>query len=320
MIAHFRVIKNPLAGLDVVVFDGGGGMRREVFHVATSQHLKGLAHHGHVILGQRTRIGTWVGQGFVALIEALGDAEGGFGAETELAVGLTLQRGQIEQQRAGLRRRLAFFSNSCFFATHSVGYCLRFALRPYAVGFDFSVIGVFFVRRVEPFARVFTRLSGKRAVDFPIVTADELADFLFALDHNRQGWCLYTPNCGQKEATIAGVERRHGACAVDTDQPIGLGAAAGGIGQRQHLFVGAQVRKAVANRLWCHGLQPQARYRVLGFAVLLDQAEDQFTLAPCVTGVDKCAHVFAFRELDDGVEPRFGLVHRLQVKVRRYDW
>ena len=255
----------------------------------------------------------------MALVEALGDAEGGFGAEAELAIGLALQGGQIEQQRAGLRGRLAFFGNCGFFATHSVGNGLGFTFRPHAVGLDFSVVGVFFVGWVEPFTRILTRLCGKRAVDFPIISADELADFLFALDDDRQSRRLHTAHRCQKEATVARIKSGHGTGAVDADQPIGLRTAAGGVGQRQHLLVGTQAGEAVTNRLWRHGLQPQARDRVFGLAVLLDQAEDQFTLTSRVTGVDECVHVFAFGELDNGIQPRLGLVHGLEVKMRRND-
>ena len=53
------------------------------------------------------------------------------------------------------------------------------------------------------------------------------------------------------------------------------------------------------------------------FGVLLDQPEDQLAFTAGVTSVDDVAHVLAFGQLDDGVEPRLGLVHRLQVKVGR---
>ena len=51
--------------------------------------------------------------------------------------------------------------------------------------------------------------------------------------------------------------------------------------------------------------------------VLLDQAEDQLALAPGVAGVDELAHVLALGLADHGVQPGLGLVHRLQVEVRR---
>ena len=56
---------------------------------------------------------------------------------------------------------------------------------------------------------------------------------------------------------------------------------------------------------------------MLGLGVLLDEPEDQLALAARVAGVDDVAHVLALGQLDDGIEPRLGFVHRLQVKVGR---
>ncbi len=218
-----------------------------------------------------------------------------------------------------MRGGLAFFGDSRFFPAHGVGNSLRFPLGPDTIRLDFSVVCVFFVRWVEPFGRVFARNGSKRGVNFPVIAADEFANFLFPLNHHRQRRRLYPAHGGQKEATVARVKCRHGAGAIDADQPVGLGTTTRGVGQRQHLGVRAQMRETVADGLRRHRLQPQARDRVLGFAVLLNQAKDQLALAPGIAGVDERAHVFAFGQFDNRIEPRLGLVHRLQVKVRRND-
>jgi hypothetical protein len=57
--------------------------------------------------------------------------------------------------------------------------------------------------------------------------------------------------------------------------------------------------------------------RLAAGRVLHDQAEDQLTLAARVAGVDQRRHVLALDELDDGIEPRLGLVDRRQVEMRR---
>ena len=157
---------------------------------------------------------------------------------------------------------------------------------------------------------------------FPVVAAHELADLFLALHHQRQGGRLHAAHGGQEEAAVARVEGRHGARAVDADQPVGFGAAARGAGQSLHLLVAAQVVEAVANRLRCHGLQPQAldglAQAALGAAcVLLDQAEDQLTFAARVTGVDEFGHILALGLLDHGVQAGLGLVHGLEVEMRR---
>ncbi len=220
-----------------------------------------------------------------------------------------------------MRGGLAFFRDGGLLATHGVGDGLGLALGPDAVGPFLGVFRVLFPLRVEPLGRVGASLGTKAGMDFPVVAADELADLLFAFHHHRQRRGLHPAHGGQEEATVARVERRHGARAVDADQPIGLRAAARGVGQRLHLLVGAQRAKTVANGLRRHALQPQARDRFAQWfgatGVLLDQAEDQLAFSARVTGVDQLVHVLAFGQSYHGVEPGLGLVHGLEVKVRR---
>jgi len=151
-----------------------------------------------------------------------------------------------------------------------------------------------------------------------------LAYLLLALDHDRQRGRLHTAHGGEEEAAVARVEGRHRARAVDAHQPVGLGTAARRVGQAQHLLVAAQMRETVADGLRRHALQPQALHRLDGRllftvgGVLHDEAEDQFALAPGVAGVDDGRHVLALDELDDGVQPRLGLVDGRQVEVGRH--
>ena len=152
-------------------------------------------------------------------------------------------------------------------------------------------------------------------MDFPIIAKHVFANLLLALHHDRQRRRLHAAYGGQKETAIARVKSCHGAGAVNADQPIGLRAAACSIRQRQHLLVGAQVVKAVANSLRRHALQPQAgdgfAQRHFAASVLLDQTEDQLALAARVTGVDNRAHVFALGQLDHGIQAGFSFVYRL---------
>jgi hypothetical protein len=158
-------------------------------------------------------------------------------------------------------------------------------------------------------------------VHFPIVAADELADFSSRSTTTASVGVCTRPTVVRKKPPVAAVEGRHGARAVDAHHPVGFGAAAGGIGQRAHLLVAAQVGKTVANGLWRHGLQPQALHGLAqGFfatGVLLDQPKDQLALAARVTGVDERGHVFALGQLHHGAQARLGFVDGLQIKVRR---
>jgi len=301
----------------------------QVLHAAAGQHLEGLPDDGQVVFRQGARVGPGVGQRLVAFIQALCDGQGGLGAVAEFAVGLALQRGQIEQQGAGLRRGFAFLGDRGGLAAHGVGDGLGFCDRPDPVGPQFG-IGFFEIAgslvgrgllplRVEPLAGVLAGCGGKAGMHFPIVAAHELADFLLALDDHRQRGGLHPAHGGEEEAAIARVEGRHGPGTVDAHQPVGLGAAARSVGQRQHLLVAAQRPEAVADGLGRHRLQPQALHRVLDLAVLLDQPEDQFTLAARVAGIDEGADVLALGQPYDGVEARLGLVQRLELEVRRND-
>ena len=90
-------------------------------HAGVSQHLKGLLDHWHVVLGQRARVGTGVGQRLVALVQALRNRQRGLGRVAKLAIGFALQAGQVKQRRCGLGGRLAFFGDAGALAAHGIG-------------------------------------------------------------------------------------------------------------------------------------------------------------------------------------------------------
>ena len=262
-------------------------------------------------------------------VQALGQRQRHFGGEAKAAVGLALQAGEVVQQATRLGGGLGFFFYRGGLVVHRLHHALGSGFAPQALGFDFGVGagfnvfgGGFFDCWVKPFARVLARLRAKGGVHFPVVAALEGADFFFALHHHGQRGRLHTAHGGQEEAAIAAVESRHGAGAVDAHQPVGFGAAAGGIGQGAHLFVAAQLVKAIANGLRRHGLQPQAPHGLVqrlarATGVLLNQTEDELALAPRVAGVDELAHVFALGLLDHGRQARLGFVDGLEVEVRR---
>ena len=324
VIRHLAVVEDALGRAHIVLVQRLLGKGCQVAHAAAGQHGEGLVRHGHVVLGQGTRVGTRVGQGLVALVQALRQRQRGLGREAELAVGLALQAGQVEQQRAGLGRGLGLLGDLGRLAAHGVGNGLGIALVPDAVGAGFRILALLPLR-VEPLAQVLAGLRIEGGMHFPVVAAHELADLFLALHHQGQRGRLHAAHGGQEEAAIARIEGRHGARAVDAHQPVGLGAAARGAGQAQHLRVAAQVLEAVADGLRRHGLQPQALDRLaqalavgLGACgVLLDQAEDQLTLAARVAGVDEFGDILALGQLDHGIEPALGLVHGLEVEIRR---
>ena len=91
VIADLGVVENTPRRLDIAVVERCEGMRRQMLHAAVGQHVEGVLGHGQVVFGQSARIGTRVGEGFVALIQRLRQRQSGFGREAKLAVGLTLK-------------------------------------------------------------------------------------------------------------------------------------------------------------------------------------------------------------------------------------
>ena len=172
---------------------------------------------------------------------------------------------------------------------------------------------------VEPAALVGAGNALEFAFDFPVVTRYEGADAAFALDHDRQRRRLHASHRRLVKAAFFRIERRHGARAVDADQPVGLRATARGIGQRQHFLVGAQVGEAVADRGGGHRLQPQAADRLLLGAqgMLRDIAENQFAFAPGVAGIDQAGDVLALDQAGQQAQPFLGSLDRIQGEMRR---
>ena len=220
-----------------------------------------------------------------------------------------------------MRAGLAFFAHAARLPAHGGGNAGGFVGAPEALGALFGVLRVFFPVGVKPAALVAARLRQKSGVHFPVVARHVLADLLLAIDHDGQRGRLHAAHGGEEKAAALRVEGRHGARAVDAHQPVGLAAAAGGIGQALHLRVAAQAAKALAYGLRRHALQPQPLHglgRVLAVKrILRNQAEDEFALAPRVAGVHQAAHVLAARLFHHGGQARFGLFHGLEVKVRR---
>jgi len=92
------------------------------------------------------------------------------------------------------------------------------------------------------------------------------------------------------------VEGGHGPRAIDADQPVAFRTAGGGLAQRNHLRVAAQVGEALADGVGSHRLQPEALDRLLVFEVLDDVAENEFAFAAGVAGVDDLLDVGAGQE------------------------
>jgi hypothetical protein len=154
--------------------------------------------------------------------------------------------------------------------------------------------------------------GGEFCLHFPVVARPVRADALFALDQDGQRRRLHAADRRLVEAALLRVEGRHGARAVDADQPVGLGAAARGVGQRPHLLVRAQMGETLADGALRHRLQPEAADRLLGLGVLHQIAEDQLAFAARVAGVDEAADVLALDQARQQLEAVAGLLDRIE--------
>ena len=128
VIADFGVVKNAFVGFDVVAVEGHQRMRSKVPHARVGQHFKSLFNDWQIVFRQRARIGTRVGQGLVAFVQALCNRQRGFGRKPKLAIGLALQRCQVKQLARGLRGGLAFFGHGGGLAPHGIRNGQRLAL------------------------------------------------------------------------------------------------------------------------------------------------------------------------------------------------
>ena len=250
------------------------------------------------------------------LVQRLRDRQRGLGGKAELAVGLALQRRQVEKQRRQLRAGLCFLADFARLALAGRDDRCRFCFVPQALGAGIRVLALF-ERLVEPAALVLPGLRVEGRADLPVVARHEAADFLLAFRDDRQRRRLHTAHRRQIKTAFLAVKRGHRARAVDADQPVGLRAAARRVRERQHLVVAAQRLECLADRRLGHRLQPQPPHRLPRLGRLHDVAEDELALAPGVAGVDQFSDVLALDQLQQHLQARLRPGDRCEIEVRR---
>ena len=323
VVRDFRVVENALVRPHPVALENRVG-ERAVLRLA--QHCQRLLHGAEIILRQRARVGARVGEDLVLLVKRLRQPERVLCGKAEAPIRLALQARQVVEQRRELRGGLAFLGDDAGLAQTLGADGLRARAIPEALGLLIAelVLRVLRVLRarevlIKPASGIWPRLRVERAVDFPVILRHKLFDPLLALDQHRQRRCLHAADGREMESAGLRVEGRHGARAVDADKPVGLAAAHGGVGQRQHRSIIAQRREAGADSRRRHGLEPEPLDGLLRFRVLDDVAEDEFALAPGVAGVDERGHVLALEEAREHPQARLGFLNRPEVEVRRDD-
>ena len=98
------------------------------------------------------------------------------------------------------------------------------------------------------------------------------------------------------------VEDGEQAACIDTDEPVRLLAAKRRLIQRVIVRAGAQIGKTLPDRRVLHRRNPETGERLGTSGGLIDQPEDQLTLASRVAGVDQLRHIGAFHQGTENVE------------------
>ena len=267
VVGELCVVIDPFAGIDRLV-------RREHQRAQRLRHsLQNSLHLGAHIVGKIARIGARIGQQLVLFIQRLRQVQRFLRGKAVARVGLALQGRQIIQQRR--RHALALGGN-----------LQHLALPPRHGGHN--LLGRLFVRDagfavfVDPCAAV----SAEIRLHLPIVFRHEIADFQRALDQNRQRGGLHAPDGEQ-----AVVPQRKGARAVHAHQPVRVRPAQSRGIEPVVIRAVPEVGKALRNGFLGHGRNPQPPEGLSASRHLIDAAEDQLALAPCIGGADHAVHL-----------------------------
>ena len=307
VIGDFFVIKNPFILLDIMLVQGLSGKFAKLPLLLLTNNF---FHGRQVVFRQAAAVGPWVGDQLVPFVQGLRKAERVFSRKTEPAVGLALQQSKIIKGRrafGGLFTRLLHRSR---FAEAQRNQCLGSFFFPETIAASVGLLILFFKGRVDPDCIIVDGSAAETGVEFPVGGRNKFPALGFPLDQKRQGRCLH-PAAGRftksaKPRIVAG-ECPGG---IDTDQPVGLGAAECGILQGAHLLVIFELAQTITNGVQGHGLQPQPSYglslhRAVG-RLLEDIFKNQLSLATGVTAVDNHFNIFSLDQFGQGVELGLG--------------
>src|SRR5437762_9273181 len=218
MVADLRVIENPLVRLYPIVVEHSA--RERVFEFGQCRFYR-----RDVIFRQRARIGTWISNGLVPLVQRLRDLQGALRGKTKATVRFALQAREIVQLRRDVRARLFFLQlNDAFFAralplnglgdfampqsgasamlvpqraVRGIEALLgirQIQLNPREQSSRSLDLALFFIERfVKPSPRIFAGRCAECADELIQFPGLEFLNFALAIDDNGQGRRLYSP-------------------------------------------------------------------------------------------------------------------------------
>ena len=247
-----------------------------------------LRHRGFQIVGEEAAVRAGVGAELL-FIEGLQVIKRLLCGIAQRAVGLPLEGGQVVEPGRVLRFFRALHRPDRDRLTGAGGgksVRLRFFFELFGHGGKIAAAKIY-------------RVKGFRA---------ERPDLRLPLDDKRQRGRHDAPHV---EGAV--VQHRKEPCGVDAHQPVRAGAAEGGLMQSVVFPSRTQLRKALFDGGVLHGGDPKPLHGFRAARHVVDGAEDQLPLAPCVAGVDDLGHVLPAHEVPQQLE-LFGFV-RFQREV-----
>ena len=244
-------------------------------------------------------------------IKRLSDLERAFGGKRCFA----LECGQVVKLWGDLGVRLLFLADLARFAlaTGLDGFGSQLVPDPLGLGKRFGF--VLFPSFIDPLAEVFARSNAEGGVDFEVRRRPEGLNLGFALGEDRQRRRLHPASGGDVETAVAGIETSERTGRVETDQPVRFRAALGGVGQRLHLFAGAQVLPRFEDGIVGHRLHPQPLDRLVELADFHDVAENQLPFAAGVACIDDQIDVLALGQFEHLLEAGLGSFDRVELEL-----
>ncbi len=249
VVGYLLVVEDAPVGLDPALLADGlgkGTYRRGRIGAGLGEHLHGLLHGADVVFRQVAGIGTRIRERLVPFVQRLCQGQRGLGREAETAVGLALQRREVEEGGRSLRGGARFFRDRAGQALACPENIFGLLAAPYA---EVAAFGVFFVLAefgIEPAARVISRRRAEIRVDLPVVARLEVADALFAFGDDCQRGRLHAADRRLEEAAVLAVDGRPGPGAVVAYPPVGRRGGPRGGFQRLERFVVPQFLERLA--------------------------------------------------------------------------
>ena len=240
-----------------------------------------MLHVRHVVLGEVAGIGSGIGDHLVTLIKRLGETEGVLGGKRSFP----LEGGEVVKLGGNLFGGFFLLGDDAGFPLTAIGDELGPFLVPNSLGTSVGIGFVLFKVEIDPFAFVFSGGDAKGSVDLGVRGRGEGCNLLFALGEDGEGGSLDTTGGGDIEATVAGAEAGKGTGRVETDEPVGLRAALGGVGEIGHFLAFAEVFPGFLNGSGSHRLHPEAFHGLVNFPVVHDVLKDELTFAAGIASV-----------------------------------